>query len=223
MTPLDLPRGMAWRPAVRDDLPAVHRLIAAYEERVLGEVLSDVEDLEADWQRPSFDAAHDAVVVVEVDDLVACMEVYRGRRATGCVRPDRWGQGIGSALLDWAVRRSAQLGASLIGQTVPDADPAAVELFRRRGWSPRWTSWVLELPPGGAVAARPLPEGYRLRALQGVRCGARPGRAARRAVDRLAHGGADALPEAGHAGEVGLHAVGGRAGPERLAWHPCWW
>lgn len=166
MIPLELPPGVSSRPQTREDLPAVHALVSAYEERLLGEPLIDLEDLEADWQRPSFDPAQDAAVVVEGEDLVAWVEVYRGRRATGCVHPDHWGRGIGAALVDWCVRRSSQASGTLIGQTVPDVDTAAVELFRRRSWSPLWTSWVLELPPGGAVAPRPLPEGYLLRALQ---------------------------------------------------------
>ena len=166
MAALDLPPELCWRPLRRDDLPAVHVLVAAYEQRLLGEVMVDLEDLEADWQRPSFDPEHDAVVVLDGDELVGYAEVYRARRLTGCVRPDGWGRGIGAALVDWAVARVGELGGELVGQTVPDADTAAVELFRSRGWSPLWTSWVLEVPPGGAIAERSLPDGYAIRPLR---------------------------------------------------------
>ena len=166
MTVLDLPARLTCRPLALNDAAAVHGLMAAYEQAVLGEVLSDLEDFEAEWQRPSFDPAQDAVVVLDDDDLVGWVEVYRGRRALGCVHPDHAGRAIGTALVDWSIRRSAEVGGTLIGQTVPDADTRAVELFARRGWSPLWTSWVLEVPPGGAIARRPLPDGYRLRPMR---------------------------------------------------------
>ena len=166
MTALDLPPHLSARPLRRDDLPAVHGLLASYEQLLLGDVMVDLEDLEADWQRPSFDPEHDAVVVLEGDELVAWAEVYRARRLTGCVRPDRWGRGIGSALVDWAERRVTELGGDLVGHTVPDADTAAVELLRSRGWSALWTSWVLEVPPGEVVPERPLPAGYAVRELR---------------------------------------------------------
>lgn len=176
MAALHLPAGLTGRALRREDLTAVHALVAAYEQRVLGEVMVDLEDVEADWQRPSFDPEQDAVVVHDADRLVAWAEVYRARRMSGCVHPDRWGRGVGSALVDWGVARVAELGGELIGQTVPDADTAAVELFGSRGWSPLWTSWVLEVPPGAVVAQRSLPDGYALRAL-------RPGQDERAAYD----------------------------------------
>jgi undecaprenyl diphosphate synthase len=163
---LDLPAGLTARPPRQDDLPAMLALIAAYEQRVLGEPLVDLEDLEADWQRPSFDPEENALLVHEGDRLVACAEVHKARRASGCVHPHDWGRGVGSALVDWCIRTAAAQGGETIGQTVPDGDVAAVALFRSRGWEPLWTSWVLELPPGNVVPERPLPTGYRLRALR---------------------------------------------------------
>lgn len=163
---LDLPSGLTARPARCEDLPAVHSLVGAYEQRVLGEVLLDLEDLEADWQRPGFDAEADSAVVLDRGRVVAWGEVFRGRRATVAVHPDTWGRGIGTALVEWSVRVAASGGGTLLGQTVPDADEAATTLLRAHSWSPRWTSWVLELPDGQAIAERPPPAGYALRALQ---------------------------------------------------------
>ena len=164
---IELPAGLTARPARREDLSAVHSVVAAYEERVLGEVLIDLEDLEADWQRPSFEPERDSVVVLDGDRMVAWADVYRARRADGAVHPDDWGRGIGSALVDWCTNVVAECGGEKVGMSVPDSDSAAVELFRGRGWSPLWTSWVLELPEGQAVPERPLPEGYRLRTVHG--------------------------------------------------------
>lgn len=162
---LDLPPGLTARPPRRDDLPAMHALLAAYEQRVLGESLVELEDLEADWQRPSFVPERDALLVHEGQRLVGCAEVHGARRATGCVHPDDWRRGVGAALVDWCSRTAAAQGGTTVGQTVPDSDEAAAALLGARGWSPLWTSWVLELPPGAVVPTRPLPPGYRLRDL----------------------------------------------------------
>lgn len=163
---LDLPPGVTARPPRRDDLPAMHALLSAYEQQLLGEPLIDLEDLEADWQRPSFVPERDAVLVHDDGRVAAYAEVSGGRRVNVCVHPERTGRGIGRALLDWSAGAVAAHGGDLAGQTVPDADTAAAALLAARGWSPRWSSWVLELPPGQAVAGRPLPPGYRLRAFR---------------------------------------------------------
>ena len=51
---LDLPDRLTARPAQRADLPAMLTVRAAYEERFLGEVLTEIEDLEADCELPIF-------------------------------------------------------------------------------------------------------------------------------------------------------------------------
>jgi mycothiol synthase len=162
MTLPGLPAGLTARPLSLDDTAAVHALTAAYEQALLGEEVSDLEDFEGDFARPSFDPAQDAVLVHDGDDLVAWGEVYRGRRATVVVHPDHRCRGIGGVLADWAVRRASQVGSNRVGQTVPDADTTATELLSARGWWPLYTSWVLEVPPGSQIAPRPLPDGYRL-------------------------------------------------------------
>lgn len=161
--PIDLPSGLSARPVRRADLPAVHRIVATYEQQLLGEPLIELEDLEVDWQRPSFDAERDSVLVLDEADVVAWGALQGARRATASVHPDAWGRGIGSALVDWCSRLVREQGGATVGQTVPDADAAAAALFSSRGWSPLWTSWVLELPPGASIPPRDLPSGYALR------------------------------------------------------------
>lgn len=137
--------------------------MATYEQLLLGEPLLELEDLEADWQRPSFDAERESVLVLDGADVVAWGMLQGGRRAMATVHPDAWGRGIGSALLDWCSRIVCEQGGTTVGQTVPEADAAAAALFSGRGWSPLWTSWVLELPPGTGIPSRALPSGYALR------------------------------------------------------------
>lgn len=155
--------GFTTRPLSLADTYAVHALMATYEQALLGETISDLEDFEGDFARPSFHPARDDVLVHDRDDLIAWAEVYLGRRATVVVHPDYQGQGIGGVLADWAVRRASEVGSNRVGQTVPDADTTAADLLSARAWSRLYTSWVLELPPGSEIASRPLPDGYRLR------------------------------------------------------------
>ncbi len=161
-----LPAGCTARRPRERDLPDLHALVAGYERHLLGEPLIDLEDLQADWQRPSFVPERDAVLVHDGERLVGWAEVVHARRATACVQPDDWGRGIGAWLVDWCVRAVEAQGGTTVGQSVPEGDEAAAALFRARGWAPLWTSWVLRLPAGAAVATRPLAEGYRLRPLR---------------------------------------------------------
>src|SRR5215210_765776 len=123
--PLDLPDALAARPPRADDAAEVFELYAASERLVQGEPDVQLDDIVAEWARPSFDLAADAIVVVEGDRIVAEGELFKGRRAEATVHPDARGRGIGTALLRWTQQRGREVGSSLIGQTVPDADESA--------------------------------------------------------------------------------------------------
>ena len=53
-------------------------------------------------------------------------------------------------------------GATSIGMPVPEGSPVD-RLLAELGYHVRWTSWVLKLPEGAAIAERELPEGYAVR------------------------------------------------------------
>ena len=159
----DLPEGLLTRPPVPDDATAVFELYATCEALVQDEPDVELEDIVADWRRPSFDLAADAVLVLEGGTLVAEAEVFKGRRAEVAVHPDARNRGIGSALLDWTRRRASEVGSTMVGQTTPDADEAARELFRAKGYEPRWSSWILSYEIDGPPAPPELPDGYSLR------------------------------------------------------------
>jgi ribosomal protein S18 acetylase RimI-like enzyme len=160
---LDLPEGLAARGPEPGDAPAVFALIEACEAMVQDQPDIQLEDIVADWRRPSFDLAADAILVLEGDRLVGEAEVFKGRRAEVAVHPTARGRGIGTALLGWTERRSRATGGSLVGQTVPDADTGAVELFRANGYEPMWRSWVLSYAIDGPPQPPELPEGYSFR------------------------------------------------------------
>jgi mycothiol synthase len=159
----DLPEGLLARPPVPDDAAAVFELYATCEAMVQGEPDVELDDIVADWRRPSFDLGSDAVLVLEGGTLVAEAEVFKGRRAEVAVHPHSRNRGIGSALLDWTRRRASEVGSTMVGQTTPDADEAARELFRANGYEPMWSSWVLSYEIDGPPAPPELPDGYSFR------------------------------------------------------------
>ena len=162
-TDVDPPAGLTARPATHEDARSVFELVAAHESAVQGRPDIAFQDILADWRRPSFDLATDSIVVFDGERMVAAAEVFKGRRAEAMVHPDAWDRGIGAWLLGWTERCARRAGGALVGQTVQDTLVAAVELLRRRGYEPLWTSWILEI----TLAERPpepeLPRGFAFR------------------------------------------------------------
>jgi GNAT superfamily N-acetyltransferase len=150
------------RPLTPADATAVHRVVAAAELADTGEVLVEEADIGADWQRPSFDLATQSLGVLDGPQLVACAEVsQQGRRAEVAVHPDHRGRGIGTALAAWTQRVSRRDGSGLVGQAAAVGSDAE-RLFQSLGYEPLWTSWVLRLPEGSAIAPQPVPAGYEI-------------------------------------------------------------
>ena len=164
MSPMDLPDGLTARPLRMSDARAMYELFAASEQADTGEVAIEPEDIEGDWQRPSFDLEQESVGVFDGPTLVAAAEVYKTRRAEATVHPDHRGRGIGTWLAAWVEDCSRRRGGTLVGQTVP-LGSSAERLFTTLGYREGWTSWVLVVPEGAAIEPQPLPHGYLLRDL----------------------------------------------------------
>lgn len=160
----ELPDGLRSRPCRPGDVADVFALFAACEQHDVGEVCVELEDIEGDWQRPSFSLERDSVAVLDGDALVAAGEVWKGRRAEATVHPDHRGRGIGTWLAAWTRDAARHAGGTVVGQTVP-AGGDAEALLAGLGYARGWTSWVLEVPEGAEIAAQPLPQGYALRDL----------------------------------------------------------
>ena len=122
-----------------------------------------MEDVHADWRRGSFDLAADAVVVEAQGEIVADAEVFRGWRAEANVHPAWRGRWIGTWLLDWTEGLARAVGSARVGQTLDDANHGAIALLRSHGYSPRHTSWMLEIDLREAATGPALPEGITLR------------------------------------------------------------
>jgi mycothiol synthase len=163
MTTLDgLPAGLTTRPLTLADAEAVHAAIAAEEVVDLGESEMTLEDVVADWQRPSYDIAASTVGVFDDGRLVAYADHSDTDVAYTAVLPSHQGRGIGTALAGWLQAKARAAGSARIGTQVPEGS-AADRLMRDLGYEVRWTAWDLELPPDREVAARPLPDGFAIR------------------------------------------------------------
>ena len=161
--PVPVPAPYGTRPLRREDAPAVVDVLAAYDQWVLGEVLAELADIEADWQQPSADLETLSTGIFVGDRMVGFAEVAHSGRAGGCVHPDHWGRGVGSGLARWTWELARSRGLDRVGQTLPDADARARALFAALGYEPLYASWVLSLPDGASVPTRELPAGYVLR------------------------------------------------------------
>ncbi|MFW5471778.1 GNAT family N-acetyltransferase [Knoellia sp. CPCC 206450] len=158
--------GLVARPHTVGDAQAVCDLVAATEVVDAGEAAIEVEDIQGDWARSSFDLATQSIGVWDGDRLVAAAEIFKGRRADAGVHPDLRGRGLGTWLADWVEDCARSTGSRLVGQTVPSSS-SAEDFFRARGCREGWTSWVLQLPSGTAIEPQPLPPGYALREFAG--------------------------------------------------------
>lgn len=169
-----LPDGFTTRSLTIDDAPQVFALIAAAETEDIGEPALDVEDVLAQWQRPSFDLATQALGVEQEGRLVAYAEVSGGRYADGAVPPSHRRRGIGTALALWSQAEARRQCGTAVGMPVPQGS-AGDHLLASLGYGVAWTSWVLELPAGVAIAPQALPSGYALRGARASRPGAAGG------------------------------------------------
>ena len=157
-----LPEGLTTRPLNLDDAAGVHAAIAAEEVVDLGEAEMTLEDVVADWQRPSYDIDASTIGVFDGDRLVAYADLSDVDVAYTAVLPEHQGRGIGTALAGWLQAKARAAGSTRIGTQVP-AGSAADRLMADLGYEVRWTAWDLELPPERDVDARPLPDGFAIR------------------------------------------------------------
>ncbi|GAB3581056.1 GNAT family N-acetyltransferase [Calidifontibacter terrae] len=160
---MNLPTGLSQRALGDGDLDATFEVYAAAELADCGKLSLEAEDIESDWARSSFDLATQSVGVFAGEVLIAAAEVFLGRRADAAVHPDHQGLGIGTALAQWTEEVARRDGDGLVGQT-RFAGCAGDTLLRGRGYEPKWTSWVLELPPESPIATTALPPGHTIRA-----------------------------------------------------------
>lgn len=150
--------GVAIRPAVAADVPAIVALIRAladYEKAAPGAV-SLTDDLLRDalfGPRP----AVEGLVAAQDNELIGYalffhnFSSWRGKRGLFLedlfVRPERRGQGIGKALLAQVIRIARARGCARLEWIVLDWNQPAIDFYKSQGAEPLdgWTIWRLKL------------------------------------------------------------------------------
>lgn len=159
-------RTMRVRPSTSQDQDAILRVLAARDQEDFGEPGFTAPVLINQWRLRDFDPSRDAVVAEDDSDILGYAAVFDvGDLAF--VRPDREGEGAGTALLQWAEERARPrgtfrqrlAGTNRIGRAFLDAAGyRCVRSVHCLGWDGQ-----------PALAPRPLPEGITLAPLDADR------------------------------------------------------
>ena len=110
--------GFTVRPLRREEVAAAYELYATCEEDAIGVREVSQEDIESDWDRPSFDLATESIGIFDGEHLVAAAEVFKAWRADGCVLPAYRRRGLGTWLAAW-VRDKARAAGEDAGMLAP--------------------------------------------------------------------------------------------------------
>ncbi len=138
------------RPPAMAEADAVLRVLQARDVADLGEPDFTLEDLLDQWRAREFDLATDAVVAVDSRETVIGYATLWTHGALAVVDPTREGEGVGSAVLEWAERRANETGRSVHRQWVAGTNATGHELLARAGYSHVRSYWRLarKLEPG---------------------------------------------------------------------------
>ncbi len=107
---LDQLPGISWRPFGREDLPVIAAFYTECEAYDENPERSSLADLEEFWNSPRSVPEEDTLVGRDTDGRIVAtawagcnraVTERRGVRLAGAVRPDRRGEGIGRAVLQW--------------------------------------------------------------------------------------------------------------------------
>ncbi len=114
-TEIIMPDGFTIRPAELSDNDAVVALYNANRLKTIGEATVEADEFTRAWSEHGFDINQSTRVVVTADDqIVAYTDVWDMLNPPvspwigGCVHPDHEGQGLGTAILTWAIERAKQ-------------------------------------------------------------------------------------------------------------------
>ncbi|MFF7634220.1 GNAT family N-acetyltransferase [Kitasatospora sp. NPDC008050] len=134
------------RPATPEDIPAIVALLAADSVAVSRESPDDLAPYYEAWERIAADPNQHPSVAVRAGRVVGTLQlsVIPGLSRTGATRviveavrvhSDERGNGLGTLLMEWAVERSRELGASLVQLTSDRSRTGAHRFYERLGFT----------------------------------------------------------------------------------------
>lgn len=162
------------RPAVEADLPALVALLAddplgsGREARSATD--EDLEPYRRAFETVTADPAHTLVVAVDGTEVVGTLQlsVLPGLSRRGAtraqiegvrVRADHRGQGLGAAMIGWAVEEAGRRSCSLVQLTTDTSRPDARRFYERLGFVASHVGLKLALPVADGAASGPVPAG----------------------------------------------------------------
>jgi mycothiol synthase len=158
------PDGYTVRPATRDDIERIARLVQAidrHDEGIVEPVRGAIED---DWANPLFDAEQDTLVVAaEAGELAAYASAWGIEPSAFVeawinVHPDHRGRGVGTWLVGWAEARSrrylARPGTSTLLRPSVSSSGAGGAFLGGLGYRHVRTFWHMERRLDGSERSR---------------------------------------------------------------------
>lgn len=110
-----LKEGLRLRSATMDDAELVARLARLHYTRLQGNSIFSTEQMRDEWQNPGFELEKDVrLIVTDDNEVVGYMGAWNtspphvNNWANFCVDPEYLGQGIGTALTRWAIKRAQE-------------------------------------------------------------------------------------------------------------------
>src|SRR4051795_2572779 len=119
----------------RADAERVAEVLIAFEERILGESEWSLEELEREWRDTQLE--RDAWMALDGERVVGYVALSERNDVwefDGYVHPDRFGEGIGTLLVEHGEREAGARGSRVARTPVLGADEPALELLRDRGY-----------------------------------------------------------------------------------------
>jgi mycothiol synthase len=144
---------MRLRAVTAGDAQAAADLIIAVDLAELGEVDYSLADLHDEWNEPGFDLTRDAVIVEDDAGTAIGYAHFRSSDVVAAVDPSRQGEGVGTALLQWAERRGRERGQSKLRQAIGDRGVAGRALLTANGYVPARAYWRMERDVGPGETA----------------------------------------------------------------------
>jgi mycothiol synthase len=172
--------GYTIRPASLDDIKGSVEMFNLCSKAMIGAPEFTEDRYVKEWQIPKFDLQHDTrLVIAPAGQIVGCIEVWDVHEPPvhpwvwGRVHPEWEGEGIGTAMMEWALERAreaiprAPTGARVSARsgTVNTYNPAK-ELFQNMGMKAIRYGWDMLLDLTEEPPAPVWPEGISIRTIR---------------------------------------------------------
>jgi mycothiol synthase len=167
------------RPGTMEDLPEAVEMFNLTSRELYGRDEFDLADYQGEWQDPSIALANDTRIAQTPDGkIVGCIEVWNAAPYVhnwiwARVHPEFRGQGVGTALMDWAEERAkvaldrAPEGTRVVMTVGSDSNhKPSIELFGNRGFRSVRHSFTMERDLGSPPPAPAWPEGISVRTMR---------------------------------------------------------